>query len=119
MAFFADPKRKEKKGNKFFASLRIIVAKGPRNFEEISKEGRHISMIYIGNQRSMDNFIRGTKLDMKETYNELVRQYKEMNEDNIDHICDCIEELHMLYLQYNNVKKNLEEGNVACWTKQY
>ena len=43
-------------------------------------------MIYIGNQRSMNNFIEGTKIDIKDTYKNMVDKYKEINDDNIEYI---------------------------------
>ena len=68
----------------------------------------------------MSNFIAGTKIDIKDTYKSMVDKYKEVNDDDdIEYIWDYIEELHMLLLQYNNVKNNLDKGNIACWTKQY
>lgn len=66
-------------------------------------------MIYIGNQRSMSNFIKGTEIDLKDTYKGLVSKYTEINNENIDYIYDYIEELHMLFLQYNSFKEALDK----------
>jgi len=73
-------------------------------------------MIFLGNQRSMDNFVKGTKEDIKDTYKLLVNDYKEVNDNNIDYIYDYVEQLHMLLLQYRNVKESLDNNDVACWT---
>jgi len=71
-------------------------------------------MIFLGNQRSMDNFVKGTKEDIKDTYKLLVNDYKEVNDNNIDYIYDYVEQLHMLLLQYRNVKESLDNNDVAC-----
>lgn len=74
-------------------------------------------MIYIGNQRSMHNFIEGTKIDIKDTYKDMIDKYKEVNDNNIDYIYDYIEELHMLFLQYNNFKQALKRGDICSYCK--
>ena len=74
-------------------------------------------MIYIGNQRSMSNFIKGTEIDLKDTYRNMIKFYKEMNDDNIEYIYDYIEELHMLFLQYNNFKQALDKGDICSYCK--
>lgn len=74
-------------------------------------------MIYIGNQRSMKNFITGTRIDLEETYKDMIKFCKEMNDNNIDYIYDCIEELHMLFLQYNNFRQALNKGDICSYCK--
>lgn len=65
----------------------------------------------------MDNFIEGTKIDLKSTYKHMVGEYKEINEDNIGYVYDYIEELHMLFLQYNNFKQALDRGDICSYCK--
>ena len=73
-------------------------------------------MIFLGNIRSMKNFLEGTRNDIEKTYSDMVKEYEVVTKDNFSELWEKVQEVHMLMLQYTNVKSALEAGEKSCWT---